>query len=191
MSNQQCPNCAFLNVANAIDCKQCGARLAGNLKTQPSLTKIIKNDALLQMLLLIPIVFSGLFIIVNVFGLVVSRRNVSIDSSDQPIFLFLAVGSAVIVAGIVAWRVSSVRKIFSQGKEVSGRITNWQATQKSIAQIYCTYVFDGFEYDNKIEVMQRFNDKKFLESLHNGKSIALVVNPAKPTQVFIKDLYLS
>lgn len=157
---------------------------------RPHLIKIVKNDVLLQLLMLVPIVFFGMFIVTNVFGVSARRGNISLNPSDFPVSLFLAVGSAIIVAGILIWRVSAVRGVFSRGKEIAGTITNLNINQASIGKIYCSYVFDNTEYQGRIEIVERFVDKKILKALFIGKEIQLIVNPSNPKQIFMKELYL-
>lgn len=190
MVNPSCPNCTFVNSANETVCKQCNSSLSVTSETKPSITKIIKNYDYTILLILFPIGFFVLFVVVDVFGISVTRRGISVTSSDLPISLLLAVGTAILAIPVLAWHVTFVRGVFAKGQEVIGRITSVSLNQINNGGINYSYVVNDQEYQNIVGIIGFLVGKETVNSFHVGNEVVLIVDRSNPKRAFIKDLYL-
>lgn len=190
MKNLTCSKCGFVNAVDATACKQCGSTSSKSSGAQPSITRIVKNYDYTILLILFPIAFFGMFLIVDVFGFAVRRRGVSVSRSDYPISLFLAVGTAVLAAAVLWWRVAFVRAVFARGQAVAGRITKVLLNPTNSGYVHYSYQVNDHEYQNKVGIAGRFVEPETIKSFQVGNEIELVVDRSKPKRALIKNLYL-
>lgn len=200
MKTVKCSNCGFTTWANAETCKKCGSKIIkreslglprqasmGSINS-PSLIKIISNDALTLMFgIILPVMMWVLLIAMQVFGFSFTSKHsgtvVSAGENKNWMF-FLPIGFTLLGAALIAWRVSYFKNLFRHGVEVAGEIFQISFT-KDRGTVAYTYNWQGKSFKGYHSVMKNFGTA----DLQTGDLIALVVNPQKPQQSVIKDLF--
>jgi hypothetical protein len=209
MKSLKCTQCGLVNFAGVTVCKRCNVALSeaslssmlpantaksataaarsGNQSStiQPSFISIVKNDFLAFIGIILPVVFWGLFVAVDVFGLSLGRRGREISNSDgDSTFLYLAIGATILGIALLAWRVVSFQKVFADGQEVVGQITNVSFI-KDRGRIDYSYRINGQTYQSGNGIMKNQKTQSFRE----GDAVELIVVPSNPSRAFVKELY--
>ncbi|MES1244735.1 MAG: hypothetical protein ABUT39_24215 [Acidobacteriota bacterium] len=197
MSLRKCPQCGLVAFSQDEACRRCGADLAatatsapaapvaGDLKptsVRPTAFRIIRTDYLSSLLVILPLVGFGLYVITEVFGLHIFRRGV--DVSDPSASLRMGLIAATIGLPILVWRLRSIQGLFARAVEVPGSILSADF-HRSRGRIEFSYFLQGEEYRGGAAVQE--NDA--VRRLLSRDEVVVVVDPANPKKAFLRDLF--
>ena len=141
----------------------------------PTLVRIIQNDYIAHMAFLFPIVFWGMYLFFTVF-----RPGESAD-----FFLYAAPIATVVAGGVLLWRYRTITRVFSDGLEVPGIVSN-VGFFRGRGRIECTYTYQG----QKLVGGNALHETKRSREFGQGTEATLVVDRNNPKRAFIRDLYL-
>lgn len=97
-----------------------------------------------------------------------------------------AVSSSITCAILFLWRFSFFRKMHKNGVEVTGYIDESDPTGRNRSRIEYNYEYEGIKYlrGNAVSSLNLMDLK-----LGDDNEVTLLVNPNKPKQAIIRDLY--
>lgn len=201
MKSIKCNQCGFTGWATDENCKKCNASLKNNVQSpssfrplpnlptqKPSFFQILKNDALSFIGIILPVVMWGIYIAVTFFGVSFqSKRSDTVieNSGANPVFLIAPIVLTILGAAFIFWRISSITKIFENGERVMGKITDISFF-KDRGRIEFSYNYQRQSFQSGSSIMKNSKTTGY----RNGDEVILIVDSAKPTRVFIQDLYV-
>jgi len=124
-----------------------------------------------------PILISLVIWFVYMMLMVVYGRN--------PIFFYAAIAATVAAIATLVWRLTRIRKLFLEGRVVTGAIRNTQFI-KDRGRINFNYDYGGQDYTGTVVVHITERSKSY----QDGQVVELVVNPEKPQQSYLRELYI-
>jgi hypothetical protein len=203
MNNKKCVQCGFTNWADAGTCKKCGASLDESAPSnpgsyarkplpppvrKPSGFQILKNDMVGFLALIAPSIMWAIYIAVTVFGVSFTnkRSGTVLKNGDGGAPLLIA--SLIVTLGcaaLLAWRLSSISKLFETGERVVGKIVD-VSFFKDRGRIEFSYSYQRQSFQNGSAIMKTAKT----QSYRSGDDVVLLVDPTNPNTVLIEDLYI-
>ncbi len=155
-------------------------------KFSPSIIRIIQSDVAAMVGILIPTAVVILFVFVTVMGLFPEQSGYAIQQDPQgPVIFFYALIAGIVIGiPLTAWRVSVIQKLFERSLETPGKISGLSFSRDR-GRVEFTYVFEGKNYTSGSSIMKN----KRTERLLPGSQVTLMVDPQKPKNAMIRDLY--
>lgn len=161
-----------------------------NERSAPTLKTIVKTDYLaLVGALIAPI---GLAIAVaGAMGLLPDKhrslaegRLVMAAEAGPTLFTYMATGFLLVGAVLVAWRAARIRAAFAGRHRVPGTITKLTPF-KDRAYVHYEYPVHG----QPIRTRHFVHQTEPFKRLHEGQSVTVAVDPARPTVGFVVELF--
>jgi hypothetical protein len=160
-------------------------------KLKPSLIRILLNDYLALLPVLFALVCWILYLILN-SGLDVPDVRMpgrTVPHQDAHFFLWIAVVLSFLGALVALWRIRFIRRVFSQGIDVKGKIVRIKKIRAR-----------GLETSSRVIFRYRYAGKEFTRSnwflswdleKQPGDSLTLVLLRDKPANALIRDVFVS
>jgi hypothetical protein len=146
----------------------------------PTTIRIIQNDYLAYTLVWIP---PCLWLLFAAADLLPGWLAAPVPSVDVTVLFGLAAAS-LFCALALAWRITTVRAIISEGAQVSAEITAlWFFSNRG--RVKYQYIYQGATYNTQCTLVK--NER--LRRLVTGDRVTLSVDPADPKRVFLLELY--
>jgi len=140
----------------------------------PKPWRIILTDYTAFMAFLLPAVFGGIYLVLWITG----------EDVDQAFaYVTLALGVAGIL--LLVWRLQAITSTFREGIELPA-VVSGVGSFRDRCTVTCTYTHQGQKYESSNTVLRT----QSVRALQQGQRVTAVVNPAKPSAAFIKELYL-
>jgi hypothetical protein len=156
-------------------------------KAKPSIVLIIKSDYLAYIGVLIPVIIFVMYIgfsfvdYLNVF-----REDKTIQWAESlSVFFYVFVVGFVVGVPLAIWRIRYIQKLFSNGIEVVGQITNI-SFYKDRGKFEYTYTYQGQVYFGNNAIMETEKTHRLLAY----SQVVLLVNPDEPKHALIRDVYI-
>ena len=150
---------------------------------KPSFVGIVKNDYGALIGLMTPLLFWGLFIATNVFGLSFARGGRGKGLPPEA-FLYIAIVGTVLGISLLVWRFYSFQNTFANGENAVGQITS-VSFFKDRGRIEYSYSLNGQTHQSGNAIMKNQKTQSFRE----GDQIELIIDRLNPKRAFIKILY--
>jgi len=156
-------------------------------KFSPSIIRIIQSDFAAMVGVLIPTAVVIIFVFVTVMGLFPKQSGYSIQQDPQGpvVFFYALVGAIIIGIPLTIWRISVIQKLFERSLETPGKISGLFFSRDR-GRVEFSYTFEGQNYTSGSSIMKN----KRTERLLPGSQVTLMVDPQKPQNAMIRDLYL-
>ncbi len=108
-----------------------------------------------------------------------------INPELAPFVLIIALALTLWCVGVVIYRIIFIRRIFRDGRQVRGKITDFYL-RRDRGKVTYTFFFDNNEYTAGAPVHRN----KQTIAIKKGERVILVVDPVYPQRALIRDLYL-
>ncbi len=92
---------------------------------------------------------------------------------------------SVIALAIFGWRVWLIRRAFSSGLEVTGKVSHI-FFYRNTAMLRTSYTYQGQRYESRTRILP--NPQSM--ALKQDQLVVLVLHPKLPEQAFVRDLFL-
>lgn len=155
-------------------------------KLKVSIPKLIKNDMWTYPIMAIFLIVVGLYLVLEYSGYGFVRRNGAYIGNESAWLYGAAIPVMLPVLLIVIyWRFARIRAILSKGVLAKGRITDISRLDHGSVVVLVRYVYGERRYRHRKIVA--FPNKAVFQK---GNDVEMVVNPEKPRQALINDLFL-
>lgn len=148
----------------------------------PSILRMIRMDTLAQLPVLLLIIF-----LPSIAWVGASNAQVY-PKIWGDLFPFAAI-LIVICVPFLIWRILHIRALFSRAIEIKGRVktifTGPPYSKYGQKALVYTYEYDGQRFNRSYNVPARWFNR-----LKPGDELALIIDPADPKRVFIRDLFI-
>ena len=145
-----------------------------NERKRPTLYRIIDSDYASALAILVVIIFWLFFWLLTLMNLV-----------DLQIPRYLVIGLTASGLGMLTWRWWLIRRIFTDGAEATGEITQI-GFYRDRGKLGVTFTWQG----QKVQKNTVIPKNDFTLALHKGQDIAWVIDRSQPSRAFLRDLYL-
>jgi hypothetical protein len=143
----------------------------------PSVLRIVQQDYVALLCVLVPVVAWGLYVGVDVLGY--GRRP-----GAAPFFLYVAPVATAVGLLALARRVRGFARLFREGVEVEGQVTKvWFIKDRGRVELRWSQGGVVRESWRAIHRTAR------TEALREGQTVVLLVDPARPDVALLRDLY--
>lgn len=208
-----CPKCQQPVDSNAVECHSCGVILSkarrpshapsaprvaqnthasgknvgidGRQAVRPKLWKLLTRDYLCVLLVMFPLVFSGIAIATGVFGLSIARRGRAVGPEAGSFFAVLALVSVAVAAPLLVLRVRALLGFFQRAVQIEGSIKSvWLSGDKG--RVEFSYHYEG----SAMESGSAITKNRITKSFEEGQKVLLLVDPDNPKKVKIRGLFV-
>jgi hypothetical protein len=146
-----------------------------NNPTVPSIWRIIEVDYAALVAVMAPAVLWGLYLIFHFNG----------RGDSNQVYLMIAAAATVIGPLVLALRVLSIQRLFSDGTAITGQIERvWFYRDRG--QVRFTYNFQGEEYHTGSTI----HKTKRTQALQEGAPARIMVDQSNPKHALIQELFL-
>ncbi|HEX5864960.1 MAG TPA: DUF3592 domain-containing protein [Casimicrobiaceae bacterium] len=157
----------------------------------PSFARSIRNDLTMVAIPLAFLIPGSLFLVFLPFGYVPGRgRWIPVTPEVVWFHLALAAPFACLAMALLVYRWSRIKTIFRTGIEVSGVVVSnkvHRITFVDTRRVDFEYEYRGRRY----AAFEGFRGSPLADSLAKGLTIAVLVDPARPSKALIKTFYAS
>ena len=101
-----------------------------------------------------------------------------------PVYLAATLLCTAIGLGIVIWRIWLFRRLYRQGAQVRGKISDFRL-RNDRGHVEYTFIFEHKEYQAGAHLHRNRQTK----SLRKGEAVILIIDRANPRRAYIRDLY--
>lgn len=156
-------------------------------KTKPSTFRIIQSDYLALVGILFPAVMFVMYLTVVYFGFFpgLRGRDPIVGGEGAPILLYTGIAGLVTGLPLAYWRIRSIQRMFSNSVEIVGQITKISFFRDR-GRVEYSYSYRGRPYSGGNGIMKT----RKTQQLQSGTKVVLLVDPHKPRQALIRDLYV-
>lgn len=106
------------------------------------------------------------------------------EGGHGPGFLFIVAFATVAGWGIAFWRVYTIRGLFSRGVPAVGQVCGIRSA-RTLVMVDFRYTYHGRQYQATADLLASDRARQ----IRAGDTVALLVDPDRPRQALIRDLY--
>lgn len=155
---------------------------------KPKLLKIVKNDYLVLLSFVAPLVIWGIFLFLYFNGTIsgVGRnKSLVLAASDAPFFLIMAIIFSLVFVSIGVWRIKQIKNIFSNGIEVTGKVLKI-TFYKDRGRLEYEYTLEDYSYRSNVGIHKTGE----VIELQSGHPLKIIVHRDNSLKSVVADLYL-
>jgi hypothetical protein len=142
----------------------------------PSPSRIINTDSL---------AFGAVLLPVALWSFSICLLAINPGRSGAYLFPWLPLLVTVMALGVLAWRVRTIRGVFTSGVEAPGRVKHIVTTRGGQTRIDFVYTHAGREYSGG----NTTNQTRYTNKFKPNDSVVILLDPARPYMSFIRELY--
>ena len=152
------------------------------MKKYPQFSRMLENDVIVLISLTFALLIPATLLIVE--RIIFSVQNNSPEWESALAMIVISVIS-IAAAAVMAWRLWLIYTMFNHAVEVPAKITKIRLPKLGFGEIHFEYSHKKNNYTAKSYVFRNLTTITFEE----GKRLKLVIDPAHPGRVLIRDLY--
>lgn len=144
------------------------------MKQTPSIFRIVQVDYLASLGVIAPLAMWGVALVGRFFD-------------PEMASFFGLIASPVTLAGLVviAWRTWTIRSVVTGGTQVPGLVSSL-AFFRGRGRIRYVYTYRGQKYEGS----NSLQSNRYARALAPGREVTVVLDSAKPSRAFVRELYL-
>lgn len=147
--------------------------------------KILKNDYLALVSLLLPSVFIVLYVDALCGGVLRSLLKIGRTGIGEPkTFLYIVIASVLIFVPLLIYRITAMKNHFKNGVTVDGRIT-YLEFYKDRGRVEYKYSYNDEQYESGNALPKN----AYTSALKKDMLVSLIINKDNPKKAFIKELF--
>jgi hypothetical protein len=152
-------------------------------KPQPSAPRVIWTDFIAFFTALMPVIMWVIFIVLATVGPIPDMRWGRDPLTHAPIYLPTVF--TLVAIPVLVWRVSGTRRLFADGIEVPGSITD-VSFFRDRGYVKFTYRYLDVTYNGRSAIMETGPAK----ALRPGDQVTVVLRRENPKRAAVRELYL-
>lgn len=126
------------------------------------------------------------WLLVALIALIPDARPVLTGEGGRgPGFLFIVILATIAGWGIAVWRVNAIRSIFSRGVPAVGQVCATRSA-RTLVMVDFRYTYHGRQHQCTADLLASDRARQIC----TGDTVALLVDPDRPSLALIRDLYL-
>jgi hypothetical protein len=161
-----------------------GKKGSGRKTRPPSALGVMETDYPSVLCIVAPLVGLGLWLLIDVAGVSLSRRGTDVGPGAGSFFLRLGGVAFAVCVPLLAWRVRGLMTLLREGTQTPGRVTGVDFF-KDRGSVTFAYTHEGQDY----EATRSLSQNSRTRLLEVDQPVTVVVDPENPARALIRDLY--